>query len=120
MPRVVLDANALMMPFQFGLNLTAEIERLLGQSEVYVPSSVRSELRKLSQMDKAAKAALGLAERFADVATKTKGDDAIVEAALALDAVVVTNDSDLLGKLKEKGVRRIRLRSRSHLVLEGD
>lgn len=120
MPKVVLDANALMMPFQFGLNLSAEIDRLLGRSELYVPSSVRAELRKISSKDRAAKAALELSERFASVTTVSRGDDAIIEAALALGASVVTNDSELLQKLKEKGVRRIRLRSRSHLVLEGD
>jgi len=120
MPKVVLDANALMMPFQFGLNLSAEIERLLGECEVYVPSSVRSELKSLSSKDRVAKAALELSERFAKVETKAKGDDSIVEAAIALDAAVVTSDAELLQKLKEKGIRRIRLRSRSHLILEGD
>ena len=120
MPKVVLDANALMMPFQFGLNLSAEIERLLGECEVYVPSSVRSELKSLSSKDRVAKAALELSERFAKVETKAKGDDSIVEAAIALDAAVVTSDAELLQKLKEKGIKRIRLRSRSHLILEGD
>ena len=120
MPKVVLDANALMMPFQFGLNLSAEIERLLGVCVVYVPSSVRSELRKLSSKDRIAKAALHLSEKFAKIETKAKGDDSIVEAAIALDAAVVTSDAELLQKLKEKGIKRIRLRSRSHLVLEGE
>ena len=120
MPNVVLDANALMMPFQFGLNLSAEIERLLGRCEIFVPSSVRSELMKLSSKDRTAKAALKLCGRFAEVATRSVGDDGVVEAALTLDAVVVTNDSDLLQALKEKRIRRIRLRSRSHLVIDGE
>ena len=38
--RVVLDANALMLPFQFSINLDVELGRLLGECDVYVPSSV--------------------------------------------------------------------------------
>ncbi len=120
MPAVVLDSNALMMPFQFGLNLSAEIERLLGHCEMYVPAGVMSELRSLSKKERAAKAGLKLAERFKIAATEASGDEAILEAASALGAVVVTNDAELLEKLKAMGIRRIRLRSKSHLVLEGD
>ena len=36
--RVVLDANALMMPFEYKINLDLELLRLLGEYEAYVPS----------------------------------------------------------------------------------
>jgi len=120
MPAVVLDANALMMPFQFGLNISAEIERLLGRCEMYVPASVISELSSLAKKEKAASSALRLAKRFKVAVTRTVGDEAILEAASALGAVVVTNDAALLERLRDMGIRRIMLRSRSHLVLEGD
>jgi len=37
---VVLDANALMMPFQYRINIDMELQRLLGNPAVYVPTSV--------------------------------------------------------------------------------
>ena len=119
MPKVILDANALLMPFQFGINLDAEVSRLLGDCEMIVPSAVKYELRKLAIENRAAKAGLKLSEKFQTVRTKGTGDESVIEAALALKAVVVTNDASLLKRLKELGIPRIRLRSHSHLVLEG-
>ncbi len=120
MPRVILDSNALMMPFQFGLNITVELTRLLGRCEIIVPSSIISELSSLSKHRASAKAGLALSKKFRVFQTKEKGDKSIIEAAVALDAAVVTNDTDLLEKLKALGILRIRLRSRSHLVIEGE
>ena len=119
MPKVILDANALLMPFQFGINLDAEVSRLLGDCEMIVPSAVKSELRRLAAENRAAKAGLKLSEKFQTVKSEGTGDESVVEAALALKAVVLTNDASLLKRLKELGIPRIRLRSHSHLVLEG-
>jgi len=118
MNKVVLDANALMMPFQFHFNINAELERLLGKCEIIVPSSVISELHGLSQKNRKAKAGLKLAEKFNTFSTKKKGDEAVIETAMEFKAMVVTNDIRLLKKLKELKIPRIRLRSRNHLVLE--
>ncbi len=120
MPRVVLDANALMMPFQFGVNLHSELTRLIGRCEILVPVSVKSELRRLSSRNRAAMAGLRLSETFETYETSSEGDQAVIEAALALDAAVVTNDVALLAKLKKLGIKRIRLRSKNHLVVDGD
>lgn len=120
MPKVVLDANALMMPFEFGINLDSELEHLLGECEVIVPSGVVAELTKLSKTDRAAKAGLRLAGKYRTLEVTGKGDDAVIEAAVTLGAAVVTNDDALLKRLKGMGITRIRLRSRSHLVIEGD
>ena len=47
-PRVVLlDSNALLMPFQFPIHLDAELRRLLGDVEVVVPEPVLAELEFL-------------------------------------------------------------------------
>lgn len=120
MLKVVLDANALMMPFEFDINIDSELHRLLGDCEIIVPSGVVAELAGLSKTNRAARAGLRLAAKYGKFGAKAKGDEAVVETALALKAAVVTNDDELLEKLKEKGIARIRLRSRSHLVLEGE
>ena len=117
-PRVVLDANALMMPFQFRINLDAELDRLVGECEVYVPSSVVRELERLTRDRRAAKAARGLAGKYRKFETQRSGDAAVLEAAEALGATVVTNDAGLLAALRERRIPQITLRSRSHLARE--
>jgi rRNA-processing protein FCF1 len=119
-PHVVLDTNALLMPFQFPVNLEAELRRLMGDCEVVVPRVVLDELRGLAREDRAARAALRLAARYAVAETEATGDAAIVEAAQRLQAAVVTNDTALLAELRRRRIPRIRLRSRTHLVLEED
>ena len=115
---VVLDANALMMPFQFKVNLDREVHRLVGAVPVLVPSSVVDELSRLE--GKHAKAALALAAKYEVAETWSKGDDAVLEVAVERHAAIVTNDRGLIGRAKEHGVPVIRLRSGRYLVLSGD
>src|SRR5947199_5142050 len=56
-PRLVLlDANALLMPFQFRVNLDREIQRLLGDVDVAVPKPVLTELEFLVVRDRESRA----------------------------------------------------------------
>ena len=114
-----MDANALLMPFQFRINLEAELRRLLGDVDLAVPTPVLEELRLLATHDRAARAAERLAAKYRALEGHGGADDALLDLAVALHAVVVTNDQPLLDRLKEHGVPRAFLRSRSHLVLEG-
>ncbi len=111
---VVLDANALMMPFQFRMNLDRELERLLGEVTCVVPSSVLSELHGLKE--KHAKAALALARKYEIVETERRGDDAVIDVAERRSAEVLTNDRELIGRLRALGIGVVRLRSGRHLV----
>ena len=119
MQSVILDANALLLPFQFRVNLEAELRRLLGDHEILVPSPVLDELKGLSRSVREAKGALKLADRFRVFDVEGSADDAILDAAEQLKAVVVTNDAALLRRLRAARVPRIFLRSRTHLVAEG-
>ncbi|UCD92180.1 MAG: twitching motility protein PilT [Methanobacteriota archaeon] len=117
--KVILDANALLMPFQFGVNLDLELERLVGECDVLVPSSVLGELRKLVGTDKHAKAALDLAQKYEVREVEDSGDASILSLAGKEAGIVVTNDRELIQKLRESGIPVISLRSRTHLVIEG-
>jgi rRNA-processing protein FCF1 len=119
MQAVVLDANALLLPFQFRVNLEAELRRLVGEPEIYVPSPVLDELKGLARSTREARAALKLAGKFRVFDVAGGADDAVLEAASRLNAVVVSNDAALLRRLKEARIPRVFLRSRSHLVAEG-
>ncbi len=117
MPKaIVLDANALMMPFQFKVNLDNELKRLFGETPVFVPSSVLGELA--NSMDKKAKAALALARKYGIAETDLRGDDAVLDVAVRREAAVVTNDRGLIARLRERRLPVVRLRSRKYLVVD--
>lgn len=112
---VVLDANALIMPFQFGMNLDSELERLFGNHKIYVPSSVRDELKGLGRND-----ALSLSDKYNRIEVSKKGDEGVLEAAEKLDGVIVTNDKELKRRALKRNFSVAYLRSKSHLQLIGE
>jgi rRNA-processing protein FCF1 len=116
---VVTDANALMMPFQFSINIDLELARLLGSFEIIVPSSVIVELRRVAVEQKAsvAKGALKLAAKYRTHKVNGTGDDAVLAAAVELGAVLLTNDAGLRRRAREAGLRTVCLRGRSHLEI---
>ena len=116
MQTVVLDTNALLMPFEMKMNLTLSVERLIGEAEFIVPGPLIGELKHLD--NKHADAALQLARKFEIVPTEATGDNAVIELALQRNAYVLTNDKILRGRLRKVGVPLIYLRSGTHLVVE--
>jgi len=117
MPKaVILDTNALLMPFQFKVNLDRELKRLFGEIPVFVPSSVLGELANLP--DKNSKAALALARKYKIVETELRGDDAVLDLAIRREGAVVTNDKGLIARLREEGLPVVRLRSKRYLVVD--
>ena len=113
MRSVIMDANALLMPFQFGLNLDMEIESLIGEFHGVVPSPILGEVRKNG--GKWAKAALSFARKYEVMRTENMGDKAVIELAKKLDGIVVTNDEALQRKLRLEGVPYIYMKNKSRL-----
>lgn len=116
MPRVVLDTNALLLPFERSINIDAQLRALLGECQVFVPGPIVGELKRSS--NKHAPAALRLLSRYTIEDTEASGDDAVVELAERLRAYVVTNDRALIAKLRRKRIRVIMLRGGNHLALD--
>ena len=135
---VILDTNALYMPFQFKLNLDSELSRLLGVYEIIIPTCVLSEASSLERHEKFGKPALKLAlskiqprwykDLEAELDTKQDSelgstgdrgissvDRVILTIALAIKGIVVTNDKIFLKELKAHGVRTISLKGRKYL-----
>lgn len=113
MQQVVLDANALLMPFEFSINIDYELQRLLGECEVIVPAPIIGELRR--SRSKHSRAALALARKYKVSETKGMGDEAVLELAVRLGAYVLTNDQPLRARLRRRGIRTIFLRSGKYL-----
>jgi rRNA-processing protein FCF1 len=128
MHKVILDANFLLVPFQFKVDVFSEIEALIGGFEPIVLSTTMEELKRLSKaksekIRRSSSAALELAKkcRIVDVELRPgeSYDDAILRVAGEGKYIVATNDSNLRKRLRDKGITTIFLRQKSHLEMDG-
>lgn len=124
--RVILDSNFLMLPFQFNVDISDEISRILeGGFKIYVPQEILNELNYLSikaekQKDrKTAKMALEYAKRFETIAGGDGDADEAIVTLAGKDTIICTNDKALKNKLREIHVPVIYLRSKSKLEIDG-
>lgn len=121
---VILDSNAIMMFFEFSIDLEKELSNLLGNYNIVVPSSIIKELDFLSKYGKGdkktkAKASLKLVEKYETVDVDNKNaDDSILDLAKKIDGIVLTNDKELKKRLKQHSLSVIFLRSKKKLMLE--
>jgi len=116
MQTVVLDTNALLMPFEIRINLDLALMNLIGDARCVVPGPLIGELKRLDH--KFARAALELARKYEIVQTTLSGDDAVIETALSTGGYILTNDKSLRARAREQKIPLIYLRSGTHLVLE--
>jgi rRNA-processing protein FCF1 len=116
--RVLLDTNALLIPFQFGINIESELDRLLGSYEILVPSSVSREIAGLAS-DRYTKAAVRLCAKYraVDCISAPTVDDGILSLARKTRAIVVTCDRNLQRRLLSAGLKVVAMRGKNHLVL---
>lgn len=120
---VVLDTNALLLPFTSGCRLDEELERLFGPVQWLIPSSVAWELERLGQgRDNAARAArmaTKLSARGTLIEAKLPGDDGVLEVAKAHGAAIVTNDRTLQREAQTRGLRVVVARGGGKLAFLG-
>lgn len=114
---VVLDTNALLMPFEIGINIDAALRDLLGDVRTVVPGPVVGELKHVDS--KHAKAGLALARKYDIEQTEFHGDDAVVDIAVRLNGYILTNDKELRRRARKQNIPLVYLRSGTHLVSEG-
>ncbi|KYK22854.1 hypothetical protein AYK24_01725 [Thermoplasmatales archaeon SG8-52-4] len=121
--RVILDSSAVLMLFEFSIDLEYELTRLLGKYKIILPSPIVDELKFLSKADNGlkkqkAKAALELIKRYEIVHAEGTGDDSIFNLAKKSNGIVVTNDMELRRRIKDLSLKVIFLRGKKKLVLE--
>ncbi len=127
--KVILDSNALFVPFQFKIDIFEELKTLLKRN--YVPillSPVKRELGKIAEkgspkMRKEASYALKLAEKCKlveiNIETASSPDDAIFYMAHEWKCPVFTNDGELKKRLRDISVPVIYVRQKSRLEIDG-
>ena len=126
--KVILDANFLFVPSQFGLDVYEELSKLLNRRyEPILLSSTKKELEGLAQssnkIGKQAMLGLKVSERCSFVeAEKTPDetyDDVIVRVASEWGVPVGTNDKELHKRLRKVGVPVIFLRQKRRFEMDG-
>ncbi len=121
---VLLDANALMMPAEFRVDLFPALTNLMG---AYRPLVLRGVLRELQGLAAskgrsgvAARSALALAERCTVVGNDENNgsvDEDILQYADKERCVVVTNDRQLRQALLDRGISVISLAGKKRLEI---
>lgn len=115
---VVLDTNALLLPFTDGTDLH-EAEALLGAVRFVVPLPVVTELETLAAggdaTARAAQGALRLLARFDTEPSTRPGDDAVLDVAVRLGAAVLSNDRRLQSEARRRGLVVLASRGRGRL-----
>ena len=127
--KVILDSNALFVPFQFKIDIFEGLEQLLERRlELVLLSPVKRELETLAKkgspkMRKNALCALKLAGKFSyvevDAPVSALVDDIIVEIAKEWKSPVFTNDRQLKKRLRDISVPVIYVRQKSRLEIDG-
>jgi len=120
---VVIDTSAIMMLFEFSIDLECELTRILGAYKIIVPFSVINELKFLIDKSKGkkkliAKPALKLANNFEVVDDKShSADDAVLNIAKKYKGVVFSNDKELRNRAKKEKIKTIYLRGKNYLMI---
>jgi len=122
---IVLDTNALVYAAKYKIDIIKAIREKFGLIGVYVPNLVMNELKLMSKSAEkapdrdAAWLAYQIAKKQMITEIRLSGitDEAIMAYALGHGAMVLTNDSILLFKLKQAGVKVYSIRQKK-LVAE--
>lgn len=118
--RVVFDANALMMPGQFTVDIFREAEGLVGDFEPVTFTSVQNELEGIARGQgknaSAARVGLALLRRCTVIESGYENlpvDDQLIAYARDHDAIVFTNDRALKDRLRKEDVEVMILRKKN-------
>ena len=123
---VVIDTNFFMVPFQFNVDIIAELENTLPSYKLTTPSFVINELKGLKINNKGkirqnANLALKLANsskvEIKDISLLE--NETVDDALLRVSEVLATNDSELKNRAKNKGITIVYLRQKKYIAVEG-
>ena len=120
---VILDSSAILMFFEFSVDWEKELDRLLGGYHLVIPTAVVQELQILATRGtigkKKAAAALKLIEKYDTIDQEADTvDETLMIIADKTQGIVVTNDTELRKRLKNRGFPVIFLRGKKKLALD--
>ncbi len=122
-PMVFIDTNMLLAPFQFGVDVISEIERLVPGADLYVLSGTIRELDRIAERGTKERKYAALAKKLISIhrirIIEREGpvDSVLVELAKN-GAYVATNDRDLRRRIREAGGHTLFLRELNRLEMD--
>ena len=123
---VVIDTNFFMVPFQFNVDIIAELEKLLPSYKLTTPSFVINELKGLKRNNKGkTRLNANLALKLANSSKVEIKDISLLEnetvddALLRVSEVLATNDIELKKRAKAKGITIVYLRQKNYITVDG-
>ncbi len=123
--KVILDANFLMIPGQFKVDIFSELDRVLHVAyELFVLKGVRTELETLSvkgdlKTRRAARIGLALSKDLPVLEALGSDADDEITGFSGRGTVVCTNDRALRKRVLTRGGKAVFLRQKRYLELEG-
>ncbi len=118
--KILLDTNFLLLPVQFRVDLSD----LKEHGSIATLDSCVKELERLSKGkgrtgEQAAVALAMIKSRgIRIISSKKNADSALLDSAKRHGYAVATNDRKLIKKLKDNGIRIIRLRQKKYFIIE--
>lgn len=118
MKKLLLDANFLVVPFQFNVDIFEEFDRLLDNEyhEIYTLGRTYNEAQDLD--DGEYRNMVRRLVEESDIEVIQVDGEATVDEVLAAQAgeyIICTNDKEIRAQLRENGLPHIYLRGKHHL-----
>ncbi len=114
--KLLLDTNFLVIPYQFRVDIYAEL-RKFGKPDMYTVGPALRELAKLKNGNEAFRLYLIKGGKVIETGG-TDADEEIVKLAREGDYIVCTQDVKLQERLKEHGVKIVFLRQQRYLEMK--
>ncbi|MBW2980284.1 DNA-binding protein [Candidatus Woesearchaeota archaeon] len=125
MKKIIIDTNFLMAVSQFKVDIFSEIRRICDFSyQLFIIDKTINELKSIIETQKgknkaAAKLALSIIKlkKIKKIKTKEGTVDELILKLPKKDTIVATQDMELKGRLRKKGIPLIVLRQKKYLVI---
>ncbi len=121
MEHIVLDANFLVVPFQFNVDVFAELDRLFGAYKVHtldvcLDEAKRVENGRYTQLVEK----LVSTQNVEVLGTDANYADPVLQRYAENGYVIATTDKELRDRVLRSGGRVVLLRGESHLTVKGE
>ena len=122
---ILLDTNFLFIPYRFNLNLDELLERAVeGAYRVEIPLAVLREIKRMKEREETRELLFikklidsnYIASAYEDPGGNV--DLCLIKEAVERNAIIATNDKELIKRAKKVNIKILRLRSKKKLVLQ--
>ena len=120
MIKLIMDTNFAVIPFQFKVDVYAELSRMIDEPyEICFLNFCIEEIKKLEFGDAALKLMEQKGVKFIDAERNGSVDDSIIDFAKKEGCIIATQDKELKKKALKENISVIFLRQKKYLKMSG-